>query len=553
LRPALIFAFLILLGGIFFWKLSPSKEKEKTYLVTEQKPFVLVICSYNNSKYIEKNLQSVFSQNYDNYRILYIDDNSSDDTLSKANTLLGDHPKATLISNPTNQGALANIYNAVHSCQDHEIIVPLDGDDFLAHENVLNILNETYANPDVWLTYSNYLDYPTYTQNPVICKKLSHKESKNRTFRKNPWCITPLRSFYAALFKQIKIEDLFYRGHFYSMGSDCAFMFPMLEMASTHIAFIDKCLYLYNRENPISDHKINFAFQQECATHIRLREPYQPLKKLPHETSEKKETADLLIFSYDRPLHLYALLESTNRYAVGLNKICVLYRSSSKNFAKGYQEVEIDFPNIQFIEQKNPPYDFKALCSKLILEKRLHESNHILFAPDTLVLKDFVDLSKAIAILNETKATGFYLGHHPRLTLSAHSQKHQPIPSYSPLSGVSSDEAIYAWQFSFSSGDWEKPDPLSFVLFRKKDLQKTFETIDFTTPKTLKKNLTVFEEGVGLFYNEGKWIHCNKGDTSGKELLEVFLAGLKIDINPFFQAHSTSQEAEVGLSFTTRE
>ena len=42
--------------------------------------------------------------------------------------------------------------------------------------------------------------------------------------------------------------------------------------------------------------------------------------------------ADLVIFSYNRPLQLYALLESITNYVTGLDKIMVIYRSSDARY-----------------------------------------------------------------------------------------------------------------------------------------------------------------------------------------------------------------------------
>ena len=45
-----------------------------------EKPIVVVIPSYNNERWVENNLTSVFKQNYQNYRVIYVDDCSTDNT-----------------------------------------------------------------------------------------------------------------------------------------------------------------------------------------------------------------------------------------------------------------------------------------------------------------------------------------------------------------------------------------------------------------------------------------------------------------------------------------
>src|SRR5690348_12693937 len=89
---------------------------EEHYPVTEQKPFVVVIASYNNESLYEKNLQSVFEQKYDNYRVIYIDDASTDKTYEKVTDYVakqGKESQVTLIRNAKNRGPTENYYRAV--------------------------------------------------------------------------------------------------------------------------------------------------------------------------------------------------------------------------------------------------------------------------------------------------------------------------------------------------------------------------------------------------------------------------------------------------------
>src|SRR5437868_3721405 len=45
-----------------------------------EKNMVIIIPSYNNCKWYERNLQSALSQNYTNFRVIYTDDCSTDGT-----------------------------------------------------------------------------------------------------------------------------------------------------------------------------------------------------------------------------------------------------------------------------------------------------------------------------------------------------------------------------------------------------------------------------------------------------------------------------------------
>src|SRR5438552_2237739 len=111
----------------------------------EEKKFVIVVPSYNNSRYYERNMRSVLSQNYAHFRVMYIDDCSPDGTGDLVENFIEQYDqdrKVLLIKNKERRGALYNLYTMITSCDDDEIIVTLDGDDWLPHNEVLLRLND---------------------------------------------------------------------------------------------------------------------------------------------------------------------------------------------------------------------------------------------------------------------------------------------------------------------------------------------------------------------------------------------------------------------------
>ena len=48
--------------------------------ILKEHEFVVVVSSFNNDAYFERNLNSIFSQDYKNYHVIYIDDCSTDNT-----------------------------------------------------------------------------------------------------------------------------------------------------------------------------------------------------------------------------------------------------------------------------------------------------------------------------------------------------------------------------------------------------------------------------------------------------------------------------------------
>jgi glycosyltransferase involved in cell wall biosynthesis len=239
----------------------------------------VTIPSYNNRRWYTRNLSSVLAQNYRNFRVIYIDDCSTDRTGELVEKVIADRNAGNLVSlirNPARIGALGNLYNTIHNCDDDEIVILLDGDDWLAHDGVLAKINEAYADPDCWMTYGQYLSWPDNMLG--YSREIATEIIDTNTFRENEWCSSHLRSFYAWLFKLIKLEDLISpEGTFYDMAWDQAVMFPLLEMSGHRAKFISDVLYIYNAANPINDNKVNRQLQRSLETAIRMRKRYHRL------------------------------------------------------------------------------------------------------------------------------------------------------------------------------------------------------------------------------------------------------------------------------------
>ena len=52
------------------------------------------------------------------------------------------------------------------------------------------------------------------------------------------------------------------------------------------------------------------------------------------ECTRDKARADLIIFSFNRPMQLYALLESVEKYLTGIEETVIIYRAGNERFLK---------------------------------------------------------------------------------------------------------------------------------------------------------------------------------------------------------------------------
>lgn len=239
---------------------------------------MVVIASYKNSQWYERNLASVIAQDYENFRVIYVDDCSPDSTGDLVESFIkkyNQQDRIKLIKNTVRIGAMENLYNSIHSCEDDEIIITLDGDDWLAHSGVLRKINEVYSDSEILMSYGQYRSWP---DNGIGCsRQIPEAIINNNSYRGYGWCSSHLRSFYAHLFKKIKREDFIINGKFFSMAWDLAMMFPMLEMAGHKAKFISDVLYIYNVANPINDSKVNLQLQQNLEHIIRSKSRYARL------------------------------------------------------------------------------------------------------------------------------------------------------------------------------------------------------------------------------------------------------------------------------------
>ena len=265
----------------------------------------VIIPFYNPGEFLELCVNSVLTQNYDNYEVLFINDCSSDGSPQKyiptqtvVKNELGEnvnqysHPilgktkcKNVLYwDSPTRMTALVNLHNGItHFATDpDDIVVLLDGDDWLLNKNVLSYINEFYeSNKDCWLMYGS----SQWTDGRPCCAR-AYTESDFKTgIRKTPFKVSHIRTFRAGLYHSIAKQDPGFDSmqnknkEWYKMTYDVAMFVPMLEMAGLeHTFYNNKKLYVYNRDNPISDDKVNQNLQWEIHTEICQKKPFNKIK-----------------------------------------------------------------------------------------------------------------------------------------------------------------------------------------------------------------------------------------------------------------------------------
>jgi glycosyltransferase involved in cell wall biosynthesis len=246
--------------------------------------FVILIPSYNVEKWVQKNITSVLEQDYDNYKVFYIDDCSKDDTGLIVEQKLQrklDKEHYKFIKNSFNKGKMENVFEAIRDdfILEDDIVVILDGDDWLFDKSVLQKLNSIYSNgEDVWMTAGSYMES---VSKAIVTPQINSSYWQGE-IRKKSWQASHLVSFRKKLFTKIKRKHFMKKtGEFFSTTSDQAMVWPMLEMSGErNFRVVKDVLYVYNRENPLSDDRAFRIDQLQTEAYVRNIEPYKKLDKL---------------------------------------------------------------------------------------------------------------------------------------------------------------------------------------------------------------------------------------------------------------------------------
>ena len=502
-----------------------SFDPNREMPIVEYKSFVFVVHSYQQSDWCLRSLSSLCEQDYDRFRIVFFDDGSNDGTLEKVQAFIEENHqehRISLIHNPESLGNIACLYRTIHELLHHEIVIPLDAKDWLAHPGVLNRLNAAYQNPDVWLTSAKELLYPSYEMGD-----------------------SSQASFYAALFQQIRLSDLMVDGHFFQ-GRD-AYLTPIIQMAGGRERLFQEPLFVGN---------------SAACSRKWTQEPLSSYPFLSQFPMPQEKRADLLIFSSDRPLQLYACLESVQRYFSGYEQIYVLCRANDARYRSGYAKVQRAFPDVRWIYQSSEPKkDFKPLLLQTLFDS---PSEYIVFGVDDQIATDFADLKECMEMMEKTKAYGFYLRLGKHITHSYQCGKDQAVPRSVCLK----EGEIYGWNLKSGYSDWDFPNTLDMTLYRKKDLKTPFEKMRYKTPNSLEfcwaKEAHLTKE-IGLYFAHSKVVntplnivgrtgnpHMQESLLSIEELLAKFEQGLKIDIDPLYRIDNTSPHIEHYPEFALR-
>ena len=225
-------------------------------------------------------LDSIKSQTYQEWEAYVTVDPCDDGTLDVATSAAANEPRINVVANPRRLYSLANLVRSIERCNadPEDIIVTLDGDDWLYNDQALATIATAYRDYDCWMTYGSWIStlpgygdrWPAYP-----------KDTEN--FRTEKWLATAVRTWKRWLWDFVNDDDLRDETRqYFRIGEDQAFMFPMIEMCGTAKAkHISDVLMVYNTaSHDRSDHPMRDELLRNINL-IRSKPPYARLKEKP--------------------------------------------------------------------------------------------------------------------------------------------------------------------------------------------------------------------------------------------------------------------------------
>ena len=242
------------------------------------KRFLVVVAVRNAEKWIGKCLESIEAQTQPLHCVV-IDDCSTDSTAHALAFSTGrlQSGKFTYVGRGERQWSLHNISDAIRDYgQPGDVVVIVDGDDWLAHPEALTRIAKEYE-CGAWVTYGNFTSLsgcpgwmPAYPQSVLRGGRL----------RSYPWRVSHPKTFRKELFDRIDTKDFQHDGEWFKITGDVALMLPILEMAAERSVYIPDKLYVYNDVNELNDHKLAPDEQVNVRNLICAKPPYKRLDRL---------------------------------------------------------------------------------------------------------------------------------------------------------------------------------------------------------------------------------------------------------------------------------
>lgn len=139
----------------------------------------IVITLFNKEKFIKKAIESVFNQQFSDWKLLILDDASTDQSVAIVEEYLPNE-RIQLIKLTKNLGQ-THLLNYALALIDTPYFLQLDADDWLDETALLYVHDVMRANPSLALVYANNIDYVEDADGNIFqTRHVNHEQFVNR-------------------------------------------------------------------------------------------------------------------------------------------------------------------------------------------------------------------------------------------------------------------------------------------------------------------------------------------------------------------------------------
>jgi glycosyltransferase involved in cell wall biosynthesis len=240
----------------------------------KERPITIISPFWNAAAYIEKNIRSIASQDYDNYIHVLIDDCSTDDSYRIAQETIASLPKDIrekfyLRFNEENKGCIYNQLQLIKDFVDEDdIVMLLDGDDWLINNNtIFQYYNDLY-DQGYEFTYGSM--WSIVDNIPLIAQEYPLEVRRDKSYRdyhfnwKIPY--THLRTCLGAHFEDLDEDKFKVNGEWMKSGADNPLFYELIERVDSNKIYCNReIVCMYNDANPLNDYKVRGDEQNKNA------------------------------------------------------------------------------------------------------------------------------------------------------------------------------------------------------------------------------------------------------------------------------------------------
>ncbi len=256
-----------------------------------------------------------------------------------------------------------------------------------------------------------------------------------------------------------------------------------------------------------------------------------------------------IIFSKDRPLQLFALLESYCANCYDIKPLTIIYKASEEGYNNAYNEVFSYFSEkIELHPIQETIFHDTAIT---VLEKI--KSTYIFFLVDDNLFTRQFRFSNYLDLKNRNHYI-FSLRLGMNLNYCYTKQKKQEKPKFNNIG------RLISWKWNKGEHDWQYVFSVDGNIFNKNTVLEMSKLVPFKAPNSYEANMNIFryilKRKKGLCYEDSVLINLciNRvqdevknisGDISVEELLTYWHQNKKININQFRDISNRSAHIEM--------